>query len=341
MRIIIIYNKDLDNVISKFGRQNEELYDEKAIKIIETIFLDHGYDVRIVDGNLDMFDKLRDISSEKDRIPFVFNLAYGIQGESRYTHIPSILEMLGLPYFGSGPFGQTLALDKVVTKMLMKDHNIPTPFFRVFYSPDDLNQEIEYPVIVKPAMETSSFGVKKVHNLNELRESVIPMLEEFYQPVFSETFIKGKEFALALFGNGADIEFLPLVENNPGKNHDEIYTSEQKKLTPEIVPAEVSRETLKLIKQQAKHLFTLLRLRDYARADLRMDSEGNIWFLEINSMAGLQTTGLFMAAAKIAGYTYDKMIIKLLDVAMNKYFVTNQKLKLRYESKYNKGRNQF
>ncbi len=93
------------------------------------------------------------------------------------------------------------------------------------------------------------------------------------------------------------------------------------------------------MEQKAKELFSLLRLRDYARVDIRMDEDKKFWFLEINSMAGLQATGLFMAASETAGYTYDEMILKLLDVAMRKYFVKRQKLKLRYESKYNKGRN--
>ena len=141
MKVIIIYNKDLDKVISKFGRQNEELYDENAVKKINEILLNHDYDVMVIDGNLDMFEKLRKISTEKDEIPFVFNLAYGIQGESRYTHIPSILEMLGLPYLGSGPFGHTLALDKIIIKTLMKEYNIPTPLFTVYNLPDDLDKK--------------------------------------------------------------------------------------------------------------------------------------------------------------------------------------------------------
>ncbi len=336
MRIVILYNKDLDRVISKFGRQNKELYDEKAIKRIEKIFLDHDYDVRLIDGNVDMFDKLRNVSNEKDMIPFVFNLAYGIQGESRYTHIPSILEMLGLPYFGSGPFGHTLALDKIATKMLMKENGIPTPDFRVFYSTDDLNKEVDFPAILKTAMETSSFGMKVVNNREELKESAAGLFEDFEQPAFAERFIKGKEYALGLIGNLNDIEFLPVIENDLGDEGDKPYTSDQKKQEPHTKPANLPEKMLNEMQQHAKALFRILRLRDYARVDMRIDDQGKYYFLEINSMAGLQSTGFFMAAARIAGYTFEDMIIKLLDTGMQKYFTTHEKLRVRYNSKHKK-----
>jgi D-alanine-D-alanine ligase len=335
MRIIIIYNKDLNNVISKFGRQNYEIYPEITIKKIASIFLEHGYDVRLIDGNFDMFEKLRDLSAEKDKIPFVFNLAYGIQGECRYSHIPSILEMLGLPYFGSGPFGHTLALDKPISKILMRDHRIPTPFFLELNSPDDLDQEIEFPVILKPAMEADSFGVTIANNKDELREMVTCLLDEFNQTVLAEKFIRGRELSLGLLGNGNNVECLPLVEIDLGGNPEEIYTNKQKMVAPrpKLVPDGIPPRKIKAMEQQAKHFFSLLRLKDYARADIRLDAQGKHWFLEINSMASLVDTGSFMAAAEIAGYSYDEMIIKLLEVAMSKYFLTHQKLRLRTGSK--------
>jgi D-alanine-D-alanine ligase len=334
MRIIIIYNKDLSRVISRIGRQNIEIIGEQTVQSIKEVLLNNGFDVRIVDGNLDMFEKLRDIISEEDKIPFVFNLAYGIQGESRYSHIPSILEMLGLPYLGSGPAGHTLALNKVISKILMKDHDIPTPLFWKFNSLHDLNQEFVFPVILKPAMEAGSFGVKISRNRDELKESASVLLKEFSQTIIAERFISGREFAMGIIGNGKNIECLPLVELDLGGNPDEIYTSDQKKNNPlpKLKPADVPDKTVRRIEQKAKELFSLLQIRDYARIDIRMDANGDFWFLEINSMASLSVNGSLMAAAGIAGYTYQEMILKLLDIAVCKYFRRRQKLKLRYES---------
>jgi len=340
MRIVIIYNKDLDKVISKLGIQNREFYRDTTIEKIEASFVDRGYDVRVIDGNLEMFENLRDIIKEKDRIPFVFNLAYGIQGECRYTHIPSILEMLGLPYFGSGPFGHTLALDKIISKILMDVHHIPTPVFWKFDNKNDLKQDIEFPVIVKPEMEADSYGLKVVHDREELTESVTSLLDEFSQTIFAEKFIKGREFALAMAGNGNEIECMPLIEVDLDEKTEGIFTSDQKIYNPKFKPAgdSLPRETVREMEEKAKIFFSFLRLKDYARADIRMDSDGRYYFLEFNSMANLAPTGSFMTAARAAGYKYDEMINKLLETGMRKYFLKNEKLKLRYESKNNSDR---
>ncbi len=331
MQILIIYNKDLDHIISKFGRQNEELYAGETIDRIAGIFKEEGADVRIIDGNMDVFESIRDAARKKNSIPFVFNLSYGIQGESRYAHIPAILEMLGLPYLGSGPLGHALALDKIISKILMNHHDIPTPGYTVFNDREELGQDIDFPVILKPSMEASSFGLKVVNNEKELNKSVLDMLDKYQQPVLAEQYIEGREFALALWGNGTGLECLPLVENKFEK--EDFYTEEDKKQIPDIAKADIS-PTLQLeIQKKALCLFRVLRLHDYARADITMDKKGNVYFLEINSMAGIQPTGFFAAAARHGGYSYDEMISKLLELGVKKYIGNHQKLKLAYESR--------
>ncbi len=335
MRVIIIYNKNLDKVISKLGPQNSEIYRESTIQQIEQVFLSRGFDVRTIDGNLDMFEYLRKIKLENDRIPFVFNLAYGIQGENRYTHIPSILEMLGLPYLGSGPLGHTLALDKITSKIIMQAHGIPTPEFIEYNIGEDINTDIEFPVIVKPAMGADSEGLKKAENPEDLKKAVTAVMDEFAQAVFAERFIRGREFGQAVIGNKNSVECLPLVEINLEHDPGGIYSTEVKSMAKDKkVPDDIPEKTLDSIQKYSQKLFKLLRLRDYARMDIRMNDEGDIYFLEINSMASLGPTGSMMAAAKAAGYSFDDMIIKLFETAVEKYFDTNQKLKVRYESKY-------
>ena len=99
----------------------------------------------------------------------VFNVSYGIQGQARYTHVPSILEMVGIPYVGSGPLAHGLALDKVVAKMIFRQHGLPTPDFAVLDSWDDqVPEDLSFPLIVKPKNEAVSFGVTIVHNEDEL-----------------------------------------------------------------------------------------------------------------------------------------------------------------------------
>ncbi|MFW6277336.1 MAG: D-alanine--D-alanine ligase family protein [Prolixibacteraceae bacterium] len=334
MQIIIIFNKDLDNVITKFGVQNQELYSEKAIDKMKSVFEKNGFEVELLDGNLNMFEKLRNINNRKDRIPFVFNRSYGIQGENRYSHIPSIFEMLGIPYFGSGPFGHTLALDKIISKEIMRAHNIPTPDFRQFRSEKDLEQEMEFPVIIKPSMEAGSIGMKIVNNREELKEYFEAQETVFSQYLLIEKFIRGREFVLGMMGNGDELECFPLIEIELDEGPDTVQTKDGKIYAPKEKheAKDIPPETIKRIEDDAKKLFNLLRLRDYARADLRMDEEGNYYFLEINSMASLSDRASYTVTAKAAGYNYDELIMKLFEVAVQKYFNKNQKLQVRYES---------
>ena len=106
-----------------------------------------------------------------ERPGLVFNLSYGIQGQARYTHVPSILEMVGVPYVGSGPLAHSIALDKVVTKMMLVQYRLPTPPFAVLEQPDDEMPALGYPVIVKPKHEAVSFGIRLCENQEQLREA--------------------------------------------------------------------------------------------------------------------------------------------------------------------------
>lgn len=137
MKIALIYNKDIHGVINTFGMQNKEFYNEQTVKKVAHSLEKAGHNVAILDGNKQIIERLENFMpsvNEGEQMGMVFNMAYGIQGESRYTHIPSMLEMLGLPYVGSSPSGHALALDKILTKIIWKNNNLSTPDFWVFNS---------------------------------------------------------------------------------------------------------------------------------------------------------------------------------------------------------------
>src|SRR5210317_1032436 len=173
MKVALIYNKDIHGVINTFGMQNKEFYNEDTVKKVAGSLERAGHNVEIFDGNKQIIERLENFMprvADGEQMGMIFNMAYGIQGESRYTHIPSMLEMLGLPYVGSSPSGHALALDKVLTKIIWKNNKLPTPDFWVFNSPEEDLSTVKYPVIVKPKMESVSFGLKVVHNDKDLRE---------------------------------------------------------------------------------------------------------------------------------------------------------------------------
>ena len=123
----------------------------------------------------------------KGELPgLVFNISYGIQGQARYTHVPGILEMVGVPYVGSGPLAHSLALDKVVAKMIFLQNGVPTPPFAVLNNPDFDPPDLMYPLIVKPKNEAVSMGIQIVNDIKQLREASDKIFTEFRQQVLAE-----------------------------------------------------------------------------------------------------------------------------------------------------------
>lgn len=324
MKVAVIYNKNQSEVINVFGAQNREIYNPKTVEKVASALEKGGHNVRIIDGDVHIIEKLNEFMPKVvhgEQPGMVFNMAYGIQGVSRYTHVPALLEMVGIPYVGSSPAGHGIALDKVTSKVLFQANGIPTPRYWTFFSEDQIPEDIPFPVIVKPKMEAVSMGIEVVHDLQRLREAVKTLVKEFNQQVLVEEFIPGREFAVGLLGNG-DPEVLPIVEFDMAGDPNAIqtYSEKMKKPKGKICPAQVDPATEEKLADLTKAAFRALGLYDFCRADFRMDADGNLYVLELNSMASLGQTGSYVHAAKVAGYTYESLINRMLDVAVERYF---------------------
>lgn len=328
MKVAIVYNKktiDENDVINIFGVKTKEYYSPKTVEKVAKALEKGGHNVKIIEGGMNFIDEMKEFMPKVvagERPGMVFNMAYGIQGQNRYTHVPAMLEMLGIPYVGSGPETHAVVQDKVMTKIVLQKHNIPTPGFWVFTSPDDIFDDLVFPVIVKPKMESTSMGMKVVYNWKDLRKAVSEQIEKFSQDILVEQFIPGREFAVGLLGNGSHVEVLPIVEIDLKGDPNKIQTKSDKVKKPldKICPAKLTKEQEKEIKKICLDSFLKLNINDFARVDLRMDKDGKVYVLELNSMASLGTTGSYFHAAKTAGYTYDSLINKILEVAALRYF---------------------
>ncbi len=131
MKVAVIYNKqeDAEGVLNVFGMQNQETYNPQTVERVASALEKGGHNVRIIGGNINVIEQLQDFMPrvvQGEQPGMVFNMAYGLQGVSRYTHIPSLLEMLGVPYVGSSPAGHGIALDKVTTKVMVEAAGLPT-----------------------------------------------------------------------------------------------------------------------------------------------------------------------------------------------------------------------
>ena len=319
MKVLIICNRDFSKVIYRLPQQTKEIYSSKTIEKIANSLEKRGHYVEIADGNIEIIDRLKDFFSKGRGI--VFNLSYGIQGDSRYVHIPSILEMLGIPYTGSSPEGHTLALDKVITKIILEHYGIQTPEFWVFSSPDEDMSNVKFPAIAKPRMGALSLGIQLVNDTCELKKVVEKILEEFHQDVIVEEFIKGREFSVGLLGNVNDLETFPVLEFDFGGDINAMQSTYLKKYKPvkKICPASISEEVAIRMREMSKKVFHILGLKDYARTDIRMDLGENIHLLEVNSQASLGETGSFIHAAKVTGRSFEEIINRILDVAIKRY----------------------
>ena len=254
----------------------------------------------------------------------VFNVSYGIQGQARYTHVPSILEMVGIPYVGSGPEAHSLSLDKVVAKMIFSQHGVPTPDFAVLYGPNVEPPNLRYPLIVKPRSEAVSFGIKIVNNDEELKEAAGNIFEAFQQPVLVEQYIEGREINIGLIGNDPP-EAFPPAELIFGEGGPAIYTFEDKtRVSGREVrvqcPAPLDEELTAKAQEVARRAFFALGCHDCARVDMRLDKDGNLYVLEINSLPSLGEHGSYLQGAAAVGLDFAALINRLVDVATTRYF---------------------
>jgi D-alanine-D-alanine ligase len=330
MRVAIVYNRDSKNVINVFGIPNQERIGLKTIKRISEALKVNKHRVKTIEADKDLVTRLEEFMPrvvKGERPGLVFNVSYGIQGQSRYAHVPSILEMVGIPYVGSGPLAHGLALDKVIAKMLFSQHGLPTPDFVVLnpwecFPPPNLL----YPLVVKPKHEAVSFGLKVVYNETELQTAVANVYEAFNQPVLVEHFVQGREINVGLIGNNRPEAFSPVELTFP-QDGPPIYTFEDKtqrsgrKIGFEC-PASLSPDLSRSAQELAQQAFEALGCYDCARVDMRLDEKGNLYLLEVNSLPSLGEHGSYTIGAKQAGLDYQALVNRLVEVASARYFGT-------------------
>jgi D-alanine-D-alanine ligase len=328
MKVALVRNKlKTDGVINRFGQACPESYGETTVRMVVEGLRSTGHTVEEFRADKTLLAELEKfMPPDAARRPtgLVFNMAYGIQGECRYTHTPAMLEMAGVPYTGSSPLGHALALDKVITKILLVAAGVPTPRWQVMRCPEPKAEALRFPLVVKPVHESTSFGLHLVRDQEELAAAVQAVVTKYEQDALVEEYIDGREVAVGLLGNDA-VECLPLVEMDFGGRDLRAMTYDDKyhKRPDEpakICPAPVSESAAVTLRDLAVKTFRACHCKDYARVDIRIDPEGRPWVLEINSMASLGPGGSFVLAARQAGYTHPELVARILDVAHRRYF---------------------
>lgn len=283
-----------------------------------------------VDSNLD-----RLIAFLKDEKPdIIFNLVESVGNRSIHEmHVAGLFELLGIPYTGSDAFTLGLALNKVRVKDILIANRIPTPRYQLIKSSIKiaLNEDLRYPLIVKPSQEDSSIGIctdSVVENAAELRKRVRYIIEQFDQPALVEEYIDGRELNVAILGNKKEI-VLPISEIDMStlpKSYRRIITynakwvkgSEEYECTNGVCPAKIPQEIETLIKEYALKAYRLIGCRDYARIDFRLNEKNEVFILEVNPNPDISDEAGFARSAGAYGFQFDELIGKIVEYAMER-----------------------
>lgn len=327
MRIAVVRNRDNTGVIGRFGRASPEVYGKQSVQRVIDALRTGGHEVAVFEGDMSMLPALREFlpADQTTGKPggLVFNMSYGVQGDCRYTHVPAMLEMAGVPYTGSSPLGHTLALDKVITKILMIEAGVPTPAFAVLAGRGGDVSRLRFPLVVKPRHESSSFGLRLVHGQHELDDAVEAIVSMYRQEALVEEYVPGREVAVGILGNGPGA-CLPLVEIDFAgcdvammTHADKMHKSDREPMR--LCPAPVDTLLAERLRELALRTFAACHCRDYARVDIRLDPEGNPFVLEINSMASLGWGGAYVLAARQAGMSFSELVCSIVDAAHERY----------------------
>lgn len=268
---------------------------------------------------IDVSDEIASVLKQK-RIEVALLALHGGHGEN--GTIQGLLELLQIPYTGSGVVGSALAMSKPLTKQLLKAGGLPFPP-TIIILPNQLKDFDELikpvlpaPVMVKPLAEGSSVGVTKVDKDSDLRRVVEETITK-YGGAIVERYIKGQEITVGVLeesSNGKNTWALPILELRP-KSKAGFYDYEAKYtkgMTEFILPAELDATTTALAQDVAIKTFRALCCRGYARVDMIVDAANQPQVLEVNTLPGMTDTSDLPAMAEVAGIAYDQLVERIL-----------------------------
>ena len=331
MRIGIAYNlkSDIENIIPRnllMEDAFEEFDTEETIDAVASAFEKNNHSVVRLGWGKKAIKAL--LSQDID---FVFNMSEGFSGRNREAQMPSVLEIFEIPYSGSDPLTLSLTLDKVIAKQILKQNNIKAPDYFVVNKIQDLDMlpyGLKYPLFVKPAWEGSSKGIKqssKALKKEELISYTKYILENYPgQPVLIEHYIQGREFTVGILGN-QEPKILGLMEITPKTKgcKDFFYSIEVKRDWENLVtyecPAKIELALNKRLEYSAIKAFKAFGCRDLARVDFRVNSLGEVYFIEINPLPGLSPkySDIVIMARKM-GWAYEGFIMEIFNSAFGR-----------------------
>jgi D-alanine-D-alanine ligase len=277
-----------------------------------------GHEVVAIDAGVDLIRKLRDSQAE-----IAFVAMHGRDGED--GTVQELLEILGLPYTGSGVLACVRSTDKVLTKHLLVEAGVPTPEFFAFNETafrelgaaealGEMEERLEFPIVVKPSSQGSALGIKFARTAGDVPAALVAAFS-YDSKVLLERHIEGRDLAVSIL----DGQPLPVVEAVP--QTEDFYDFESRYefgRTEFVCPAELPEGVTARAHELALRTYELLGCYGFARVDLMLDAEGGLHVLEANPIPGLTETSLLPQAAEAAGIGFDELVGRILELAFTR-----------------------
>ncbi|MAD76658.1 MAG: D-alanine--D-alanine ligase [Rheinheimera sp.] len=252
---------------------------------------------------------MNDVNAER-----VFIVLHGRGGED--GTMQGALQLLGLPYTGSGVLGSALAMDKIRCKRLFLAQNLPTAAFAVVH--DDttdyaqLLSDLGGKVMVKPANEGSSIGMSAASNAAELEQAIAAALK-YDSEILVERWINGREFTIAILGDTV----LPIVEMRTPRAFYDYEAKYQANSTEYLCPAPLTAEQTAAMQADALAAFKAVGATGWGRVDLMLNQQGEHFLLEVNTVPGMTEKSLVPMAAKAAGLSFNELVLTILQQTLD------------------------
>ncbi|MBD5542695.1 MAG: D-alanine--D-alanine ligase [Lachnospiraceae bacterium] len=267
------------------------------------------------DGGVGFFGPhVMDICAMAD---MVFLALHGAPGED--GTVQAAFDLAGIRYTGSGYLGAAVAMDKSLSKELFRQNGIPTPegfslWKEQFEKGEDRMEEVPFPAVVKTCRGGSSVGVYMVNSKEEYLEALHKAFS-YENQVIVEQYIKGREFSVGVLEGKA----LPIIEIAPLEGFYDYKNKYQAGSAVETCPADLSEELTKSMQKAAEHVFSVLRLKVYARMDFLLQEDGSFFCLEANTLPGMTKTSLLPQEAAAVGMDFETLCEKIIEISFKKY----------------------
>ena len=264
-----------------------------------------GYDVCPIDVGYDVAERLIG-----ERIGIAFIALHGRLGED--GTIQGLLEMMRVPYTGSGVLASALSMDKIMSKWIFAAHAIATPAFWILEPTEDISGALDkvnlpLPIVVKPASEGSTIGVTITRDRGKLAQA-IEHARQYDRRVLLEEYIVGKEITLGVL----DSQPLPIIEIVPKDGFYDYRAKYTKGETDYVLPPRIPQKAQEEASEIGIRAYNMLGCKGCARVDMMADKQGKPFVLEVNSMPGMTETSLVPKAARFVGIEFPELVERIL-----------------------------